>query len=71
MIVSAIAAMSRTGVIGDGIKMPWHLPRSLRRFRDSTMGKPVDHGTPDLGIAPRPAARSTQYRPVAFGHVLC
>ena len=44
MIVSAIAAMSRTGVIGDGIKMPWHLPRDLRRFRDSTMGKPVIMG---------------------------
>ena len=44
MIVSAIAAMGRTGVIGDGIKMPWHLPRDLRRFRDSTMGKPVIMG---------------------------
>ncbi|AGA27831.1 dihydrofolate reductase [Singulisphaera acidiphila] len=44
MIVSAIAAMSRTGVIGDGVKMPWHLPRDLRRFRDSTMGKPVIMG---------------------------
>lgn len=44
MIVSAIAAMSRTGVIGDGVKMPWHLPRDLKRFRDSTMGKPVIMG---------------------------
>lgn len=44
MIVTAIAAMSRTGVIGDGVRMPWHLPRDLRRFRDATMGKPIIMG---------------------------
>lgn len=44
MIVTAVAAMSRTGVIGDGLRMPWHLPRDLRRFRDATMGKPIIMG---------------------------
>lgn len=44
MIVSAIAAMSFTGVIGDGFQMPWYLPRDLKRFRASTMGKPVIMG---------------------------
>jgi len=44
VIVSAIAAMDRRGLIGDGMKMPWHLPRDLRRFRDYTMGKPLIMG---------------------------
>lgn len=54
MIVSAIAAMSRTGVIGDGLKMPWHLPRDLRRFRTATMGKPVIMGRRTLESLPGP-----------------
>jgi dihydrofolate reductase len=41
MIVSAIVAMDRAGLIGDGTGMPWHLPRDLRRFRSLTMGKPI------------------------------
>jgi dihydrofolate reductase len=44
VIVTAIAAMDRTGLIGDGMKMPWHLPRDLRRFREYTMGKPLIMG---------------------------
>jgi dihydrofolate reductase len=44
MIVCAIAAMDRTGLIGNGLKMPWHLPRDLRRFREHTLGKPVIMG---------------------------
>ncbi|WP_406694775.1 dihydrofolate reductase [Singulisphaera sp. Ch08] len=74
MIVSAIAAMSRTGVIGDGVKMPWHLPRDLRRFRDSTMGKPVIMGRRTLESlrAPLPGrlnialSRSATYRADGF-----
>ncbi|WZO98471.1 dihydrofolate reductase [Isosphaeraceae bacterium EP7] len=41
MIVSAIAAMDRAGLIGDGVAIPWHLPRDLRRFRSLTIGKPI------------------------------
>ena len=41
MIITAIAAMDRTGLIGAGLKMPWHLPRDLKRFRQLTMGKPI------------------------------
>jgi dihydrofolate reductase len=44
VIVSAIVAMDRTGLIGDGMKMPWYLPWDLRRFRDYTMGKPLIMG---------------------------
>jgi dihydrofolate reductase len=44
MIVSAIAAIDRSGVIGNGMKMPWHLPQDLKRFRKNTLGKPVIMG---------------------------
>jgi dihydrofolate reductase len=44
MIVSAIAAMDRSGLIGNGLRMPWHLPRDLGRFRRHTLGKPVIMG---------------------------
>jgi dihydrofolate reductase len=44
MIISAIAAMDRMGLIGNGMKMPWHLPGDLRRFRERTLGKPVIMG---------------------------
>jgi dihydrofolate reductase len=44
MIVSAIAAMDHKGLIGDGMKMPWRLPRDLRRFREHTLGKPMIMG---------------------------
>lgn len=44
MILTAIAAIDRTGLIGDGTRMPWHLPRDLRRFRKLTLGKPVIMG---------------------------
>lgn len=54
MIVSAIAAMDRTGLIGDGMKMPWHLPRDLRRFRALTLGKPVIMGRRTLESLPGP-----------------
>ncbi len=41
MILTAIVAMDQTGLIGDGLQMPWHLPRDLKRFRKLTIGKPV------------------------------
>ena len=44
MIITAIAAMDRKGLIGCGMKMPWHLPSDLKRFRKATMGKPVIMG---------------------------
>ena len=44
MLITAIAAMDRHGLIGDGTTMPWHLPCDLKRFRNLTMGKPVIMG---------------------------
>ena len=44
MRVAIIAAMDRRGLIGDEGRLPWHLPRDLRRFRAYTLGKPVIMG---------------------------
>lgn len=44
MKLSLIAAVARNGVIGDGDKMPWHLPADLRYFKVMTQGKIVIMG---------------------------
>ena len=36
--VTMIVAMGRNGVIGDGERMPWHLPEDLAYFKARTMG---------------------------------
>lgn len=33
--------MARSGVIGRGSALPWHLPADLRRFKALTLGKPI------------------------------
>ena len=38
MSVAMIAAVARGGVIGDGRRMPWHLPEDLAHFKHTTMG---------------------------------
>lgn len=42
--IALIAAMAANRVIGDGNKMPWHLPADLRHFKKTTLGKPVIMG---------------------------
>jgi dihydrofolate reductase len=54
MIVSLIAAVDLHGLIGDGAGLPWHLPRDLRRFRASTLGKPVIMGRKTYASLGRP-----------------
>lgn len=54
MIVTAIGAIDRNGLIGDGGAMPWHLPRDLRRFRKHTLGKPLIMGRRTLESLPAP-----------------
>ncbi|HOW48476.1 MAG TPA: dihydrofolate reductase [Rubrivivax sp.] len=39
-----IAAVARNGVIGDGERMPWHLPEDLAFFREATRDRPVIMG---------------------------
>lgn len=38
MIVSAIAAVSRNGVIGRDGRLPWNYPEDLRHFKQVTLG---------------------------------
>lgn len=44
MKVSAIVATARNNVIGDGNKMPWHLPADLKFFKNKTMGHHIIMG---------------------------
>lgn len=44
MDIALIWAMSRNGVIGRGNRLPWRLPREMRFFMVTTMGKPVIMG---------------------------
>jgi len=44
MRISIIVAMSRNRVIGKDDQMPWHLPYDLKRFKRTTMGKPLIMG---------------------------
>jgi dihydrofolate reductase len=39
-----IAAVARNGVIGDGDRLPWHLPADLQFFAATTRGHPVIMG---------------------------
>jgi dihydrofolate reductase len=59
MRVSAIAAMDRRGVLGNGGRMPWHLPRDLKRFRQFTLGKPIIMGRNTLLSLSSPLAGRT------------
>ncbi|HEY5891590.1 MAG TPA: dihydrofolate reductase [Chthoniobacterales bacterium] len=36
--MTAIVAMGRNRVIGDGKRIPWHLPEDLKWFKEKTMG---------------------------------
>ena len=42
--ISMIVAMAHGRVIGQGNKMPWHLPADLAWFKKTTMGKPIIMG---------------------------
>ena len=44
MKLSIVVAMTRDGLIGREGKLPWHLPRDLKHFRQLTWGKPIIMG---------------------------
>ncbi len=44
MMVSAIAALSRNGVIGKDNDLPWHLPDDMKFFMETTKGHHVIMG---------------------------
>jgi dihydrofolate reductase len=56
MIISAIAAMSSNRVIGRDGDLPWHLPRDMRFFKETTMGHHIIMGRSNFA--------SMDYRPL-------
>ena len=42
--IAFVVAVAENGVIGAGGDLPWRLPTDLKRFRKSTMGKPIIMG---------------------------
>ncbi len=44
MNLSIIVAVGRNNVIGDGVRMPWHIPEDLAYFRSKTLGHNVIMG---------------------------
>jgi dihydrofolate reductase len=43
-VITIVAAMGRNRAIGYEGRLPWHLPRELRHFKEITMGKPIVMG---------------------------
>lgn len=43
-MISLIAAVSENNVIGNKGKIPWHLPRDFKHFKETTMGHPIVMG---------------------------
>ena len=59
--VILIAAVGPNMVIGDGLKLPWSLPRDMRLFRRLTIGHPIVMGRKtfeSLGSRPLPRRRN-------------
>ena len=42
--ITLVAAMANNSAIGLDGQMPWHLPRELKHFKETTMGKPIVMG---------------------------
>jgi len=42
--ISMIAAMAKNRVIGNGDKIPWHIPEDFKYFKEKTIGKPIIMG---------------------------
>lgn len=59
MIISLIVAVAENGVIGRNNSLPWHLPKDMKFFRDTTFGHCVIMGRKNYDSIP------PQYRPLA------
>ncbi|MDN5249216.1 dihydrofolate reductase [Bartonella sp. TP] len=56
---SAILAVTKNGVIGQGGRMPWHMPSDLSRFKQLTSGHPVIMGRKTWQSLPEPLKSRT------------
>jgi dihydrofolate reductase len=52
-MISLVYARSRNGVIGADGGLPWHIPSDLKRFKQTTLGKPVIMGRKTWDSLPR------------------
>jgi dihydrofolate reductase len=52
-MISLVYARSRNGVIGADGGLPWHIPSDLKRFKDTTLGKPIIMGRKTWDSLPR------------------
>ena len=59
MIISLIAAMDETGVIGRNNQMPWDLPSDRERFHSITRGHPIVMGRKTFESIGRPLSNRT------------
>jgi dihydrofolate reductase len=59
MLISAIAAVAKNGVIGNRGALPWHLPADLAWFRQQTTGHCVIMGRKSYQSIGRPLPRRT------------
>jgi dihydrofolate reductase len=52
-MISLVYARSRNGVIGANGGLPWHISSDLKRFKQTTLGKPVIMGRKTWESLPR------------------
>jgi dihydrofolate reductase len=52
-VISLVYAQSRNGVIGRDGGLPWQLPSDLKRFKETTLGKPIIMGRKTWDSLPR------------------
>jgi len=52
--VALIVAMTRERVIGRDNKLPWHVPKDLKRFKALTLGRPIIMGRKTFESIGRP-----------------
>lgn len=59
MLVSAIAAVSKNGVIGKNNDVPWHLPADIKFFKNTTLNHHVIMGRKTLDSIVNPLPKRT------------
>ena len=59
MIISAIVATGKNGVIGSNNEIPWYLPADLAYFKKTTIGKPIIMGRNTFHSIGRPLPKRT------------
>ena len=62
VLISLVAALDESGLIGAGNRLPWRLRGDMRRFRRLTMGKPLLMGAKDSRVHRASAGRAHQHR---------